>query len=118
PPRVEAPYLRFFEAEGERLRLPQRGLKVVFGGFPTTRCRGGDSRDRIGKAADRQKRDRSSADQLVYQWVELPSLRMIAEHDEALNDQREHQPRAPGVGLTTMRQPCALFIQDCQCAVA
>jgi hypothetical protein len=41
-------------------------------------------------------------------------LRLLAEHDEALNHRREHQPRTSAVGLTTASEQRALFIQDCE----
>ncbi|MGA8057654.1 MAG: hypothetical protein WB999_05390, partial [Candidatus Binataceae bacterium] len=71
--------------DGKGLSLMQRDLKVVFSGFPLTCCCRGYARNRMCKATDRQKRYRSGADQLVNQRVKLSRLRMLAEHDEALN---------------------------------
>src|SRR5258708_18258624 len=77
---------------GYGLDLLHRGPKVVFGGVPSTcRCRG-HTRDRLREAEDRPKRDLSSINQLTSKRIKLPSLRMLAQHNEALNDEREHPP--------------------------
>jgi hypothetical protein len=43
---------------------------------------------------------------------------MVAEHDEALYHKREHQPRTRRVRLAATREKGALFIKDCQRAIA
>src|ERR1700688_578381 len=111
-------YLGLFEAVGKGLSLLHCAVKMVFSGFPLTcRCRG-DTRNRVRKVGDRQKRYRSSVDQIATQRVQLSSVLMLPEYDETLNHQREHKPRPSGVGLTANRQPRALFIKNCKCALA
>src|SRR6266849_3814922 len=110
---MEAAYLRLFEAVGEGLGLLHCDLKMLFSGSPLTRRCRGETRDRMCQAEDRPKHHRSSADQLANQRVKLSSLRVLAEHDEALNRKREHQPRTCGVRLSVTREKRALFIEDC-----
>src|SRR5712692_9687893 len=87
---MEAAYLRMFEEVGEGLGLLHCDLKMLFSGVPLTcRCRG-DTRDRLCEAGHRPKRYRSSPDQLTSERIKLRSLRLLAEHDEALNHRREH----------------------------
>jgi hypothetical protein len=45
-------------------------------------------------------------------------LRMLAEHDEALGHQRQHQPRTSGIRLPASMPENARLIEDCQCAIA
>jgi len=47
---MEAVYLRLFETVGKGLGLLQRGLKMVFSGFPLVSGRRGDTRDRLCQA--------------------------------------------------------------------
>src|SRR6266566_562683 len=89
---------------------------MLCSGLPLTCCRS-DTCDGLRKAEDRPKRHRFSADQLANQGVELSSLRLVAEHEEALDHKREQTPRASGVGLAAMRKPRALFVKDCECTV-
>src|SRR6202022_2325215 len=101
---MEAAYLSLFEEVGEGFGLLHCDLKMLFSGFPLAcRCRG-DTHDRMCQAEDRPKHHRSNADQLANQRVKLSSLRMLAEHDEAFNHQREHQPRTCGVRLAATRE--------------
>src|SRR6266849_4296377 len=89
---VEATYLGLLEEVGKGLGLLHRDLKMVFSGSPLTcRCCG-ETRDRLRAAGDRPKRFRSSVGQLASKRVKLRRLRLLAEHDESLNHQREHQP--------------------------
>src|SRR6267378_712030 len=91
---------------------------MLFSSFPPTcRCRG-DTRDRLRKAEDRTKHNRSSAEKLRNKRVKLCGLRLLAEHDEALNHESEHPPRTSGVLLAATSEPRALFIQDFECASA
>src|SRR6266404_1740528 len=115
---MEATYLRLFEAVRERLGLLHRDLKMLFSGLPLTCCCRGETRDRMGQAEDRPKHHWSSADQLAKQRVKPSSLRMLAEHYQALNHQREHQPRTRGVRLAATWQKRVLFIEDSECAIA
>jgi hypothetical protein len=89
---VEATYLRLFEAIGKGLGLLQRDLKMIFSGYPLA-CRSrGDTRDCLRETGDGPKRYSSSVDQFKSERVELPSLRWLAESNEALNHKREHEP--------------------------
>src|ERR1700689_44358 len=72
----------------------------------------------MGQAEDRPKHHRPNAKQLANERVKLPSLRTLAQHDEALDRQREHQPRTRGVRFAATRKQAARFIKDCQRAVA
>src|SRR5271155_396304 len=111
---MEAAYLRLFETVGKGLGLMQRGLKMIFRGFPLT-CRGrGGARDRLREAEDRPERYRPGADQLTYERIKLPNLRLLTKDNEALNDEREHAPRTSDVRLADPRQPRALFIKHCE----
>src|SRR4029077_19232122 len=101
---------------GKGLGLLERGLKMIFSRFPPmSRCRG-HTRDRMREAENRPKRYRPGADQLTNKRIKLPRLRLLTEHNEALDHEREHPPRTHGVLLAEPRQPRALFIKDCQCA--
>src|SRR5260370_29503139 len=91
---------------------------MFFSGFPLTRRCRGDTRDRLREAEVRPKRYRCRVHQLTNERVKLSSLRLLAEDDEALNHQCEHQPRTSGVVLAATGQPYALFIKDCKCAIA
>src|ERR1700719_1101949 len=76
--RVEATYLRLFETVGNGLGLLQRGLKMVFSGFPLMCRRSGHTRDRMREAKDRPKRYCAGIDQLASKRIKLLSLRMLA----------------------------------------
>ena len=93
-------------------------LKMLFCGPPLTCCCRRDTRDRLRETEDRPERHRSSADQLTCKWVELASLGLLAEHNKALNYQREHPPRTPGVLLPATRKPRAVFIENRERAIA
>src|SRR5712692_2181655 len=115
---MKAAYIRLFETAGKGIRLLHCDLKMLFSGFPMASGRGGDTRNRLRETEDRPERHRSSADQLTCKWVELASLGLLAEHSEALNYQREHPPRTPGVLLPATRKPRAVFIENRERAIA
>src|SRR5271168_3830562 len=70
------------------------------------------------EAGDSPMRYRSGVDQLASERVKLRCLRLLAEHDEAFNHIREHPPGTQGVRLATTRHKSAIFINDCQRAIA
>src|ERR1700722_6767401 len=72
----------------------------------------------MGQAENRPKHHRSSAEQFAHQRVKLSRLRMLAQHDEAFNRKREHQPRTRRVWFAATRKQAARFIKDCERAVA
>src|SRR5258708_26950958 len=87
---------------------------MLFSGFPLPcRCRG-DTRDSLREAWDSTKRYRSSAEQLTRERVKLRSLRLLSEHEQALDHIREHPPRTPAVVLAATRNKRALFVKDFQ----
>jgi hypothetical protein len=89
---LEATYLRLFQTVGNSFGLVERGLKVVRSSFPLMcRCRG-HTRHRMREAENRPKRYRSSIDQLTSKRIKLASLRLLAEHNETLDYQRQHPP--------------------------
>src|SRR5579862_464777 len=108
---MEAANLRLFDAVGKGLGLLHRDLKMLFSGLPLKRRCRGHTRDRLREAAARPKHYGSSADQLTNKRVKLSSLRLLAEHDEALDHINKHPPRAHGVRLAAKRQPRALFVK-------
>jgi hypothetical protein len=116
--RVEATYLSLFEMVGKGLGLLHRGLKMIFSGFPLMRRCGRDAGNRLRETEDRPQRHRAGMEQLTGSWIKLPSLRMLAEHNETLNHKCEHQPRTQGILSAAARQPLAFFSKDCECAAA
>ena len=74
---MEAAYLCLFEEVGKGLCLLQCDLKMILCGFPLTRRRRRDARDRLREAEDRPKRHRSNVDQVTGERVKQRSLRML-----------------------------------------
>src|SRR6202011_5712898 len=94
---AETPYFSFFEEVRRRCGLFQRYLEVPLSGFPLT-CRArGDTQDRLREAQDRPKRHCIRRKQLTRKRIELPGLRSLAQHEQTLDNQREHPPCASGV---------------------
>src|ERR1700730_12454750 len=91
---------------------------MLFSSVPVTRRCRGDTRDRLREAGERPEGYRPGADQLTSERIKPRSLRLLAEHDQALNRKREHPPRTRGVRLPATRHKPALFIKDCQRAIA
>src|ERR1700691_1736125 len=66
---VETLYLRLLEQLRQRLRLLDRNPKMIFGGFPLTRPRRGDSRDRLRQTPDWPKCYCAGGKQLANQRI-------------------------------------------------
>src|SRR6202035_1096190 len=101
---MEAAYLRPFETLRKGFCVLRRDLKVTFSGFPPMRRCRRDTRDGLCEAEGPPKRYRSGLDQFTSQRIKLRSLRLFAEHDEALNRRCQHQPRTHSVRLAATRQ--------------
>jgi len=94
---------------GNRLRLLQRVPKMILGSFPLMSRGRGDTCDRLREAEDLPKHYRSGIDQLTNKRIKLPRLRLLTEHNEALDHEREHPPRTNGVVPASNGEPGALF---------
>src|SRR5271154_868461 len=90
--RMEAPYLCLFDPVGKGLCLLHRDLKMLFSGFPLMCPSRGEAGDSLRVARYRPGYDCSSVDQLAHHRVKLSGLRMLSEHEKALDNRPEHPP--------------------------